>query len=241
MMIMYGKDNTNSFYMVYAMSIAILAASIGMHFGYLAIASAIILAAAVVILHSGGALRAILVRNAIVEVISGNYRLSANLAAISRQEGECFKSISIAMLIPRQGASINGKPLRELMDSINERFEFSIELADADKTKMIEGLRTKMRMKEIALSRIASSSPDKSAVLRRQIDLINGDIASLSSSGSSFKFAILVKSIALYANRIEAEAASARQIEALAGKFSAALGVDHEILLGDRLLAYGGV
>ena len=97
-----------------------------------------------------------------------------------------------------------------------------------------------MRMKEIALSRIDGRSQDRSAALRRQIDLISGDISSLASSGSSFRFAILVKSIAISSSRAEAESISARRIETLAGKFSAALGVDHEILRSERLLAYGG-
>ena len=237
---LYGKDNTNLFYMAYALALAILIASIAMLPHWTAIASAIILAVAVVILHSGTALRGLLIRNSVVEVTAGSYRISQNLASISRPEGDKFRAVSIAMLIPRHGSMINGRPLRELMDSISERFEFSIELAEADKTKILEYLRTKMHMKEIALSRLKDHASDKSAALRRQIDLINGDISSLASSGSSFRFAILVKSIAVSQSRAEAESLSARRIETLAGKFSAALGVDHEILRSDRLLAYGG-
>ncbi len=240
-MTMYGKDNRQQFYMVYTLSLAIFVASVIFLPHAFALAGAALLVAAVAVLHSGDAIRGMLIKNSIIEVVSGNYKISPNLLSISRQEGESFKSMSIAMLTARQGQGINGKPLKELMDSISERFEFSIELAAADKTKILDNLRTKMRIKEIHLSRLAGRSADKAAALSRQIDLINGDITALSSSGSSFEFVMLVKSIAVSGNRIEAESASARGIEVLAAKFSAALGVDYEVLSGERLLCYSGV
>lgn len=240
-MMMYGKDNRTSFYMVYALSAVVLTASFLLRSGLLLLISALMLITAVLLLHLGEALKGILIKRCVVEVVSGNYKISQNLHSISKSEGDLFKSVSIALLTPRPGAVMNGKPLRELLDSISERFEFSIELAQADKSKILEGLRTKMRMKEISLSRTDARAPDKSAVIKRQIDLINGDIAALSSSGNSFRFVILVKSIAASASRLDAEAISARSIDVLAGKFSAALGVDYEILQGERLLSYSGV
>ena len=95
-------------------------------------------------------------------------------------------------------------------------------------------------MKEIALTRSDQKSYDKLNAIKRQINLINGEIENL-SSGKSFQFEMKIKSICTADNQSEAEFSSSKGIEALANKFSAALGVDFQILNGERLLAYSGV
>ena len=160
-----------------------------------------------------------MIKRSKVIVVSGNYRISHNLSSISRREGELFRSVSMALLKPRAGSEVKSHSLKDLLDSLNEHFEFSVELAEADKAKILENLRTKLRMKEIALSRMGDKSQGKAGFLRRQIDLINGDISSLASGGKSFQFVIRIKSICTSDDQNDAESYSARSIEILASKF----------------------
>ena len=241
MMAIGSASNTNAFYMSYAMCAAIFVAALIFSSPALLAASCVMLLAAAIMLHLGSAINSLLIKRSALVIVSGNYSIGRNLASISRKEGDSYRSISIALLKPRPASEINGKPLRELLDSLSEHFEFSVELAEADKSKILENLRTRARMKEIALSRLAEKSHDKAALLRRQIDLINGDISSLANAGKSFGFVIRLKSICASQDQAEAESSSARGIEMLAGKFSATLGVDYEILRGEELLGYSGV
>lgn len=236
-----NETDKTLFYFVYAMSIATFIASLmSANAAVLAISSMILLSS-VILLHSGHIINNILIKKSKIIEISGNYKLSQNLNSISRNENGLFKSMSIALLWPRQSSPIKGDPVRDLLDSLTEHFAFSIELLEVDKTKILENLKTKLRMKEIALSRIDDSSHDKANALRRQIDLINGDISNLASAGKSFQFAIKLMSICISESQAEAESSSSKNIEIIANKFSAALGIDHEILSGERLLVYSGV
>ncbi len=236
-----NQDNKNNFYMAYALSAAIFITALILSNPAILLASALLLLFAVIMLHSGHIINNLLIKRSKIVMLSGNYRISTNLVSISRKEGELFRAISIALLKPRAGSEVKSHSLKDLLDSLNERFEFSVELSEADKTKILDNLRAKLRMKEIALSRIGEKSYDKASFLKRQIDLINGDISSLASSGKSFQFVIRIKSISTSDDQNDAEAYSAKNIEILANKFSASLGLDYDILRGEALLDYSGV
>jgi hypothetical protein len=233
--------NSHSFYLAYALSAAIFAASLVLSNTMLLALSSIILIASIALLNSGHLISNLLIKKSSVIIVSGNYAIARSLGSISRKDGDGFTSISMALLKPRQGTAFKSTALKDLLDGISEHFEFSLELEEADKSRMIENLRTKMRMKEIALSRIGERHRDKANLLRRQIDLLNDDISGLASSGKSFQFAIKLKSICSSPDRDEAESASYKHIGILANKFSAALGVDHEVLTGETLLHASGV
>ena len=236
-----NQGNKNDFYIVYALSASIFIAALVISSTAVLLASSIVLLFAVLVLHSGHMISNLMIKKSKIIVVSGNYRISQNLSSISRKEGDLFRSVSIALLKPRAGSEVKSQSLKDLLDSLNEHFEFSVELAEADKTKMLENLRTKLRMKEISLSRVGEKSHDKAGYLRRQIDLINGDIASLASGGKSFQFVIRIKSICTSDDQNDAESYSARSIEMLASKFSASLGLDYDVLHGETLLNYSGV
>ncbi len=227
------------FYMAYGLAAAVLASGLALSSPYIAILSAPILLIAVILLHSGHIVNNLLLKRSLIVETSGNYRLGRNPNSISKRHLNSYVSVSMALLRPRSN-QINAASLSELLDSINEHFEFSVELAEVDKGKIIEGLRTRLRMREIALTRANQKSYDRVNAIKRQIDIINGEISNLASGGKSFQFEIKLKSICASDDRSEAELYSSRCIEALASKFSAALGLDFQILSGERLLAYSG-
>lgn len=235
-----GQNEKSYFYYAYAMSAAILVASAATGMPALVGMSALLLLVSVILLNSGHIINNLLVRRGNIIEVSGNYKIGRGLGSISTKDGNEFKSVSIALLSPRSGSQIKAEVVKDLLDSITEHFEFSIELLEVNKAKILENLRTRLRMKEISLSRIGPKAQDKISSLKRQIDSINGDIDSLVSGGKSFQFAIKIKSICKSEDQSEAEHNSASSIEILASKFSASLGLDYEILRGERLLEYSG-
>ena len=236
-----SDSNKNQFYFVYSLATAIFVASLVFSDRTTLIVSASMLLLSVALLNSGHVINNLLIKRSKIIEIAGNYRLSSSLNSMSREAGGLFKSTSLALLRPRPGSTMKSDSIKDLLDGLSEQFEFSLELLEADKSKILENLRTKLRMKEIALSRINGKSYEKDNALKRQIDSINGDISSLASGGKSFQFAIKLKSIYSSENQGEAEFCAARNIETLANKFSAVLGLDYEILRGERLLEYEGV
>ncbi len=235
-----GGGMKHAFYIVYVTSAVLFISSIAMLNGIALMLSSIALLTSVVFLHSGQIVNNLLIKRSAIVEVSGNYRLSSNTYSISRDEGNGYKSISIATVKP-VSPNLNRNALNDLINSLNEQFEFSIELMEVDKSKILENLRTRLRVKEIALSRINPESHAKVNSIRRQLEVINGDIESLASSGKSFQYEIKLKSIYFSMDRSEAELYSYKNIESLSSKFSAALGVDCEILSGERLLQMSGV
>ena len=240
-MTLYNETNKHQFYFVYALAAGTLIASMVSSNAIVIALSSVLLLAAAVLLNSGHIVNDFLIKRLGVVVVSGKYSLGHDLHTLCKKEGSVYKAISVAILTPRNNAIINHSALKDLIDSIHDPFEFSIELSEVDKTRMVESLRTRLRMKEIMLSRTSSSSYDKVNGLKRQIDIINGDITNLSSSAQSFEFIIRIKSICTSTDEYDARSISARNMESLANKFSAVIAVDYELLTGEKLVAYAGV
>jgi len=235
-MINTNESNKNHFYYVYGLAVATLVTALLLSNPVAIVLSAMILLISVILLNSSHIINSMLIKRSKIIEIAGAYKLSSNLNAVSARHGSSFRSISVAFLHPRPNYTIKNEAVKDLLDSICEHFEFSIELVEVNKAQIIENLKTRLRLKEISLSRMDSKHYDKINAIKRQIDLINGDINSMLSGGKSFQFAIKIKSIYTSENENEAEFYSARNIEILGNKFSAALGLDNEILKGERLL-----
>ena len=130
-----NHGNKNIFYMAYALSGAIFIAALIFSNTLILIAASSMLLLAALSLHSGHIINNILIKRSNIVMVSGNYRISQNLNSISRREGESFRSISIALLKPRSGSEVKSNSLKDLLDSLNEHFEFSVELAEAGSMK----------------------------------------------------------------------------------------------------------
>ena len=232
------EENVQYFYYVYGLAALIFLSAILLSNTLLVLACAILLFLSVVLLHAWNIINNVLIKKSNIIQMSGQYKISQNLNSLSKRTSNGYRSISISILKMPRSAIVKTEPLKELIDSINEQFEFSIELASADKSKMVENLKTKLRTKEIALARMNAKPYDKVESLKRQIEIISGDIHNLVSGGRPFHFILRLKSISISNDLYQAEADSYKSIENLSNKFSATLGIDYEILSGEKLLAY---
>lgn len=236
----FSFSQKNEFYLVYGLAAALAVISLVMFSPLLLLASSSLIVVAVLLLNSGHIVNDLLLKRLGIVEVAGSYRLGRNMGSVFRKQGDCYKAVSVAIMKPKPNSRVKAEAMKDLLDSINEHFEFSIELSEVSKEKIVENLRTRLRLKEISLSRVDAKSYDKVNALKRQIDAINYDISSLTSGGRSFEFVIAVKSMSISQAEDEAVLYAVKGIEALANKFSAALGLDYEILYGERLLGFFG-
>lgn len=229
-------NNTIHYYLFYLLSLSIIIISVISYNLYLIILSSILLITAAIFFHSGHILNNFLVKKSKIIEIRNDYKLSSSLISVSKRTGKSYKSVAIAMLIPRTGFNYKSEAMRELLESIKEPFELSISLREIDKKRLIDSLDTKRRTKEISLSRLKPNSYDKINNLKRQIELIDNEISNIGNGGKSFDVSILLKAISASDSAYESELNVGKNIETIANKFAASMGVDYEIVKGEELL-----
>lgn len=225
-------------YLFYLLSVAIFIFSIFLHNLYLVLLSALILLTSVIVLHSGHILNNLLIKKSKIIEIGNGYKLSNNLVSASKRVGKSYFAIAIAVLRPRNGFIYRNDAMKELLESVKEPFELCISLNEVDKKRIIDSLETKRRLKEITLSRLKPNSYDKINNIRRQIELIDSEIANISNGGKSFDTSIILRTTSRSDNEYESELNVGRNIELLANKFSTSLGVDYEVIKGEEIFNF---
>ncbi len=188
-------------------------------------------------LNSGHILNNLLIkRSAVIEVYNG-YAVNERLPSAVKKVGTAYLSISLAVLQLGSSSSIDGKVFRSMLENVREPFEFSIELAEAEKGKILETLEMKRRMKEIELTRADRRRYERINSITREIELINSEIAGL-GPGKTYRMLLRLKTSARSADRGEAALESSRGIEHIAGSFASAFGLSYRILSGEELLGF---
>ena len=110
-------------------------------------------------------------------------------------------------------------------------------MREVDRTRLIESLETKKRVKEISLSRIEPKMYNKINQVKKEIEVIEKEMANITGGGRSLEVSIKVKAIKNSTERIEAEGEPPRSIIRIANAFCTNLGLDYRILTGEELLA----
>jgi hypothetical protein len=231
-------DNKFYYYLFYALSATIAILSIISYNEYLIILSSLLLLTAAILLHSGHIVNNALIKRSKIIEINNGYRLNQNLTSASKRIGKTYVSIAIAIIRPRSGFNYKSEAMKELLESVKEPFELSISLSEVDKKRIIDSLETKRRVKEIAMSRLKSNSYDKINNLKRHIELIDNEMANISAGGKSFDVSIRLTAISKSDSAYESELSASKNIEMLANKFSASMGVDYEIVKGEELFNF---
>lgn len=229
-------NNTIHYYLFYLLSSAIIILSIISYNFYLVILSSLLLIIAAILFHSGHIVNNFLVKKSKIIEIKNGYKLSQSLISASKRNGKSYKSVAMAVLRPRNEFNYKSESMKELLESIKEPFELAISLREIDKKRLVDSLETKRRTKEISLSRLKPNSYDRINNLKRQIELIDSEISNICGGGKSFDVSINIKAISISDNVYESELNAGRNIETIANKFTASMGVDYEIVKGEELL-----
>ncbi len=221
-----------------AVAVAILGAVLGSYAGALLSGALMLLSA--LYFKSGHIINNLLVkRSKVIEIYNG-YKLSGNLASLTKRRGPSYESISIATLRFDGVVDASTDVMRSLLESIREPFEFSFSAIQVDKKKLLDALDTKRRMKEISLSRLDAVKYDRANQMRREIQVIESEMDSIRKSGKAFDTRVRLKARATAESEAEAARQSLRSLERICDSFLAATKLGYDIVKGEELFAFGG-
>lgn len=225
-------------YLFYAAAVLCLACGAFLSNAYLVLSTSVLLLLSAVYLNSGHILNNVLIRrSSVIEVYNG-YRLSEGLDSAVKKVGGSYQARSIAVLIAEKAGGASHEAIRNLVESIHEPFEFGIMLREADRKRIMEGLETRRRMKEISISRMDQKKQDRMNALKREIDILDSEIENVRKGGKALEVVMKLGALASSESRAEAARESSASIRHIADAFSASLGLGYEILKGEELLAF---
>jgi hypothetical protein len=227
-------------YAFYAVAVGILAISIASGNYLASLISACLIFASAVYYKSGHIINNLLIkRSRVIELING-YKLSSNLAALTKRSGELYVGVSAAVLVFDGAVDISPDTLCRLLESIHEQFEFSFTAMQVDKKRLIDSLDLRRRMQEIRLAKINAQKYDKANQIRREIQILESEISSVRDSGKAFDTIIKIRAFSSEKNETEAATQSLKSIERICSSFFATTKLNYEIIKGERLLAFAG-
>ncbi|MGA3020877.1 MAG: hypothetical protein ABSD68_02930 [Candidatus Micrarchaeales archaeon] len=233
---MLENDIENRFYSYafYVLAAAMLLASALSHNIILLLMAVLFIPASAIYMHSGHVLNNFLLgRGKIIEIYN-KYKVSENLSSAVKKVGNSYFSVSCAILKKVSGER-NGELISSLISNTDFPFEFSIGLRSVNKEKILDGLETKRRFKEIEIARADPKKYDKTNCLRRELEIIESDIKSIRSQ-KPLALSLKLKTFASSSDESDAATETSQNIERLASSFSSSLGFEHEILKGERLM-----
>jgi len=222
-------------YSFYAISICSLLFSLLFGSALLAFLAMVMALLSIIYLHTGKLINNLLIKNSRVIVLSNGYELSNNLYSAVKKGNSFYESISIAILIVNSQISNNGLAFEQLLDKLKVPFEYSIELKELNKKRILDELETKLHMKEIQLANEKPNSKELGR-LKREIGIIESEINAINSGGNPFNVEFKIKCRAASTSLIEATSVSQRNAELVANLFATSLNVGYRLLKGEELL-----
>ncbi len=201
---------------------------------YLAALSAALLLVAAVYFRSGHILNNLLLKKGrVIEVYNG-YTLSDDLAAAVKRASNGYVAVS-CVLLSGGAAERNGEHIEAMVTKTDFPFEFSLGLRSVDHGRVLDGLEERRRLKEIEIARSDPKNYDKVNGLRRELSVIDNEIRSVRGE-KLLAMKMRLRTFAKSWSATEAAREAVRNAGFISGSFSSTLGLEHEILMGERLL-----
>lgn len=223
-------------YIFYVTSVVVLLSAMLFRDLYLVVVVAILMFVSAAYFKSGHVINNLLIKKSkLIEIYNG-YVLSKNLTSAVKKVGSSNLGVSIALLNVTRELESRPEQFRQILESVKEPFEFSIGLVEVDRTRLIEGLETRRRMKEITLTRMSQKSYDKINKTRREMDLIEDEIKNVKGGSKSFNVILRIKTTSLAKEVSEAAREASDNLSKVANAFSTSFGLEYEILRGEKLL-----
>lgn len=226
----------NSSYVIYGSFLVVLVMGILEFNPLLLILSTLLLLFAMVYDKSSHIINPILSRKANITLSANNYRLSANMNSAVKRSGNGYKSMSIALLLPRSRIINEIEGFEEIMEKCNVQFEFSINVTAVDAKKFTEDLETKRHLKEIEISQAKPNEYQRLNRLKRELSVFDSEISKIMKGDKPVRVALKLKSFGSGTTESEASNDSVRQLERIVDLFVAAYGVNYRMLVGEELL-----
>lgn len=230
---LYNRNKAHS-YLFYVIAILFLLSSIFFKSVLAFVLSSFILLVSVAYYRSGHIINNMLLERGTVIESSNSFKLGYRARAAARMENGSYLGIAIAVLYPKEDTKAEQVRVTELLESIKQPFEYCIGLAEVDKSKIIDSLEEKRRLKEIAISRMEKRY-DKINGATREIEVLTKEINDIKASGKSYVTSIKIKALSNEANEFAACREAYDSLIGITNAFSASIGIDYRILSGEEL------
>ncbi|MGC8662484.1 MAG: hypothetical protein ACP5RT_01720 [Candidatus Micrarchaeia archaeon] len=230
----FGEKSFSYIFYIYS----IICLSLAMLFGNpsFMLFSALFILLSIVYYHSGKIINNLILKNTRTLVLSKGYELSGIGVSVVRRNGLVYESISVAYLILYAPIANASTSLQSLLEKVRVPFEFSIELAELSKKKIIDDLETKMHMKEIELSNIKEADAKNFNRIKRELSIIENEIKTIKNGSKPFNVRFKIKCRYESQSMVEAINTSSKNLEYVSGLFSSILNTSYVILKGEDLL-----
>lgn len=228
-----NKLNAYIFYAGFAITLIV---ALFFHNADLFIVACLMITISAAFYSSGHIINNLLIKHSKVIEIMNGYTLSDDLLGARKRMGNYYLGVSVAYLKAKKDSNDSMAQLKTLLENITEPFEFSMAAREIDKRMVLEGLETKRKMKEIAISRIDEKSYQKANEARRELNIIESEINSIKDNGKAFEIVLRLKATAKSANEAEVTKLSSKNLEHMASMFSTSLNLDYEVLKGEALM-----
>ncbi|MGC9099022.1 MAG: hypothetical protein ACP5HW_00525 [Candidatus Micrarchaeia archaeon] len=224
-------------YAFYAASMLALALSFLFGSSLIALAALVFVFLSTAYYHSGKLINNLIIKNSRMLVLSKGYELTANGSSAVRKVGDAYESVSAAFLVIDNPLGNISASMQPLLEKVHTPFEFSIEIEELSKKKIIDDLETKMHIKEIELSNARESDAKNLNRIKRELSFIENEINTIKNGNKPFNVRFKIKCRAESHSMLEAANTSYKNLEHVAGLFSNALDIDYRVLRGEELLS----
>jgi hypothetical protein len=198
--------------------------------------SAFLLFASVFVLRYGHIFNSFLTNKMKILEVSSGYSLGKRGFSAVKKIGTSYYGISIASLKVTTGVNAGSRIITEAIEKIRIQFEFSVRLERIDLKKLLNGLETRRRIKEIELSKIGAKDYDKANRLKREIGIVESEIQSITCGNTPMSAMLLLKCASVCKSSEEAQMLPYKNLQELCTLFASSFNFDYIILKGEDLL-----
>jgi hypothetical protein len=181
---------------------------------------------------------AVVSRSGVVQMI-GDFELEGGRLSATRKTPGGFSATAAAQLSASPSKELNRDNIERIVANSNAPFRFVVQAERLSASKILDGLKTRRRMKEIELSKARAKEHDghsRDKVIEREIELLEGEIRAIANGASPIKVDIYIMTTATAESRFLAEERAQGQIKELSGEFSAVIGAGFEQVSGSGLV-----
>jgi hypothetical protein len=221
-------------YAFYALAAALFALALATQSGFATAVSVILLSLSALYFSSGHIVNNLLLKRGTVIEVSDGFRLNEELSAAVKRIGNEYLAVSCVLLRGAAGER-DGAQIETIVSNTDFPFEFSLGLESLNHDRMLDALEEKRRLKEIEIARSDPKKYDRMNELRRELAVIESEIRSVRGE-KLLALKMRLKTFAKSTGEFKASREASRNAEQLAKAFSAMLGLEHEMLSGERLL-----
>ncbi|MDE1869794.1 MAG: hypothetical protein KGH71_02290 [Candidatus Micrarchaeota archaeon] len=191
---------------------------------------------AIVYSKSSHILNPLIARKFGMVLVTEGYRLSENLRVAIKETSSGYHALCVALMTPSSRITADGSKFEELLLKARFPFEFCLYVQEINPKRILDSFETKRRIKEIELSRVPHSKSEESSRIRRELSMLEGEIAQITKGSLPIGIGIRLKCSALGASEGEAANFAISRIDQLCSLFGASYNLSFRHLSGEELL-----